>query len=120
MSPGSLRCPYCRSSLGEAQHFPCPVCRTEVHRACWNEHGGCPILGCAGRPPTEGRSLEPAQVPWPDFVREAEPWLALGASLWWGESPGEEDVGARAARSAAARPSGSGSTPSSDSASRAA
>ena len=48
---GKTRCPYCRAGItGEDEALTaCTVCRTVLHEACWEEHGGCPILGCAGR-----------------------------------------------------------------------
>jgi hypothetical protein len=50
---GKMRCPYCRAGItGEDDALSaCGTCKTVLHEACWEEHGGCPILGCTGRDP---------------------------------------------------------------------
>jgi hypothetical protein len=47
---GKTRCPYCRAGVSgdEETLTACGACRTVLHEACWEEHGGCPILGCRG------------------------------------------------------------------------
>lgn len=47
---GRLRCAYCRDGLtGEEDDLvACERCHTALHGACWDEHGGCPMLGCDG------------------------------------------------------------------------
>lgn len=47
---GRVRCAYCRDGLtgDEDDLVACERCRTAVHGACWDEHGGCPMLGCEG------------------------------------------------------------------------
>lgn len=47
---GRVRCAYCRDGLrgDEDDLVACERCRTALHGACWEEHGGCPMLGCDG------------------------------------------------------------------------
>lgn len=47
---GELRCAYRRDGItGDADDLvACRRCRTALHGACWDEHGGCPMLGCEG------------------------------------------------------------------------
>jgi hypothetical protein len=45
------RCAYCHDDL-DAVPDPssvaaCERCGAHVHLACWQEHGACPVLGCA-------------------------------------------------------------------------
>ena len=46
------RCPYCRADLD--LHAPgltaCPSCDTVHHGECFDEHGGCTLLGCGAAP----------------------------------------------------------------------
>lgn len=42
-------CPYCRTPVKD-DAWRCRACRTEHHRACQVEHGGCTVLGCSGGP----------------------------------------------------------------------
>jgi hypothetical protein len=40
-------CPLCRAALGEAlPRRSCASCATLHHAACWDELGGCAVLGC--------------------------------------------------------------------------
>lgn len=40
-------CPYCRGDLDATQpEGDCAMCATHLHVECFEEHGGCPILGC--------------------------------------------------------------------------
>lgn len=48
------RCPYCHDTLG-GETFTCSACQTTHHRKCWDEQGGCTVLGCAGN--TDDRSV---------------------------------------------------------------
>lgn len=44
------RCPYCRSDLSsEPELARCGRCGTTHHAACWDEGGGCTVLGCGAR-----------------------------------------------------------------------
>ncbi|MBX3471091.1 MAG: hypothetical protein KF878_29845 [Planctomycetes bacterium] len=54
---GRTRCVYCRDGLAgdEDDLVACERCRTAVHAECWEEHGGCPVLGCDGRAPERPR-----------------------------------------------------------------
>ncbi|HBP23623.1 MAG TPA: hypothetical protein DEA08_38330 [Planctomycetes bacterium] len=46
-----LLCPYCRDDVAEEDELEaCPHCRTLHHRDCYEEAGGCTLLGCAGAP----------------------------------------------------------------------
>ncbi len=55
---GGLRCAYCRDGLtgDEDDLVACERCRTALHGGCWDEHGGCPMLGCEGRQAERGRA----------------------------------------------------------------
>jgi hypothetical protein len=50
---GKTRCPYCHGGLtgDEPDLVACEKCTTVLHAGCWEEHGGCPLLGCTGRRP---------------------------------------------------------------------
>ncbi len=60
---GKTRCPYCRAGItGDDEALTaCKACRTVLHEGCWDEHGGCPILGCTGRDPE--RATRRGRVP---------------------------------------------------------
>lgn len=46
-----LLCPYCRDDVADEDALEaCPHCRTLHHRDCYEEAGGCTLLGCAGAP----------------------------------------------------------------------
>lgn len=56
LDAGPQRCPFCHDGLaGETK--TCGACDAAHHEACWSEHGGCSIFGCAGAP----REREPAR-----------------------------------------------------------
>jgi hypothetical protein len=48
--PSDPICPYCRDDVGDEDSRACTVCETRHHAACWEEAGGCTLLGCRGRP----------------------------------------------------------------------
>jgi len=54
---GRTRCPYCRVLLSgiEDDLVACEKCSTVLHGECWEEHGGCPLLGCGGERPERAR-----------------------------------------------------------------
>ena len=84
MGPAGLRCPFCHDVLGAVAAAPCERCGASTHLACLIEHGACPILGCA---PVEDAGVQAPlpqrgePVDWEDLVRDAAPWLEVGASL---------------------------------------
>lgn len=41
------KCPYCHDKINDDQ-VRCEECQTAHHTLCWEEHGGCTILGCHG------------------------------------------------------------------------
>lgn len=44
------RCPYCHTDLQEEPELAkCGRCQTTHHAACWEEAGGCTVLGCGAR-----------------------------------------------------------------------
>lgn len=49
------RCPYCHEAVARAEATTCPSCATDHHAECWQEGGGCTILGCASRPRAPGQ-----------------------------------------------------------------
>lgn len=49
-------CPYCREAPAELDLTRCPACATPHHTDCWDEAGGCTILGCRARPPGRPRT----------------------------------------------------------------
>lgn len=84
------RCAYCHDALEllPSKVAGCERCGALTHLACWREHGGCPVFGCAAPATTGGL------VAWSDLVAEADAWLALGAALddqAWG--PSAPDLG---------------------------
>jgi hypothetical protein len=93
------RCAYCHDELAPTPDptvvTSCGGCGAHVHVACWGEHGGCPVMGCA--PPfVAGEQLVP--VAWTQFVADAEAWVALGGTLdeaaWGPSADGDEgDLG---------------------------
>ena len=50
-------CPYCREAPAELDVTRCPACATAHHTVCWDEAGGCTILGCRERSPARPRTL---------------------------------------------------------------
>jgi hypothetical protein len=55
-------CPYCRFPLKEgAEVVRCPVCGAVHHAECWEENGGCAVVGCAGRAAPD--TLQAADAP---------------------------------------------------------
>jgi hypothetical protein len=112
---GPARCPYCRSDLASAASLGCSACGTPSHVACWVEHGGCSILGCASAPTARATPAVGDRIPWAEFVREADPWLTVGAALSWDPLP----VPGQPGPGSAGQP-GSASDPGSASGSRAA
>lgn len=55
---GAARCVFCRDGISgdEDDLVACERCRTALHAECWEEHGGCPVLGCDGRAPERARA----------------------------------------------------------------
>ncbi|MBX3471092.1 MAG: hypothetical protein KF878_29850 [Planctomycetes bacterium] len=55
---GRTRCVYCRDGLtgDEDDLVACERCRTALHADCWEQHGGCPVLGCGGQAPERART----------------------------------------------------------------
>ena len=55
---GRTRCPYCRDAIrgDEDTLTACESCSTVLHEECWDQHGGCPIFGCAGQRPGRQRA----------------------------------------------------------------
>ena len=48
--PGEPAHPVAAGSLREGEDVvACELCSTVLHRACRDEHGGCPVLGCTGQ-----------------------------------------------------------------------
>jgi hypothetical protein len=46
-------CPYCRFPLKQGTPgASCPSCNAIHHADCWNDNGGCAILGCSQTPAT--------------------------------------------------------------------
>lgn len=47
METGSEVCPFCSADLGfDADLNNCPECGTSHHLDCWDENGGCAVVGC--------------------------------------------------------------------------
>lgn len=73
-------CPYCRFSFkGGVMVVGCPSCRAVHHGECWEENGGCAVLGCVSAPgqgPVAGAPpppLPPPPPPWPPSGRPGAP-----------------------------------------------
>ena len=51
------RCPFCREELDleASDNSACPECDTVHHGDCFDEHGGCTVLGCSSAPQPEAR-----------------------------------------------------------------
>ncbi len=54
---GALRCPYCHDTFDceESGLASCPGCRTIHHGDCFDEAGGCTLLGCTRAPSADQR-----------------------------------------------------------------
>jgi hypothetical protein len=53
---GDPVCPYCRDGVRpDEEQRACPSCDTRHHGDCWDEAGGCTLLGCRGRAAPRGR-----------------------------------------------------------------
>ena len=54
-------CPYCRFSIKlDVEVVACPSCHAVHHGECWQDNGGCAVVGCAAAPdatapPTAGK-----------------------------------------------------------------
>tara|TARA_R110002072_G_scaffold3902_4_gene27998 strand:+ start:365 stop:1228 length:864 start_codon:yes stop_codon:yes gene_type:complete len=47
---GQLSCPFCRAPILEEDPLArCEACYTPHHPSCFEEHGGCALLGCENR-----------------------------------------------------------------------
>jgi hypothetical protein len=48
---GLPRCAWCHADLdgSEPDLVACERCSTVLHDACWQEQGGCPVMGCASK-----------------------------------------------------------------------
>lgn len=56
-----LTCPYCTSALEGVLAY-CGGCGARYHSGCWNELGGCAVLGCRMRAASP-RQRDPEQLP---------------------------------------------------------
>ncbi|MEV4422669.1 RING finger protein, partial [Patulibacter sp. NPDC049589] len=73
-------CPYCRFPLKVgAEVDGCGECHAVHHADCWQEGGGCAVVGCAGAasapaapPPDRGGSEAPTAV-LPTFAAPSDP-----------------------------------------------
>jgi hypothetical protein len=43
-------CAYCQDTVEDAETSACSDCQTVYHEDCWQENGGCAVLGCASGP----------------------------------------------------------------------
>jgi hypothetical protein len=49
-SSGARRCPFCHGPLRSVRveaSLRCSSCDVQHHVDCWQEHGGCTVLGCS-------------------------------------------------------------------------
>jgi len=54
-------CPYCRFALKPgAAAIACPTCHAPHHGDCWDDNGGCALVGCASGPNHVGAGKPPA------------------------------------------------------------
>jgi hypothetical protein len=59
-------CPYCRFPLKQgAPVQTCPACHASHHADCWNDNGGCAVLGCAAAPGVSPAAPPPVTAPVP-------------------------------------------------------
>lgn len=50
-------CPYCRFAFKQGTDIvACGDCHAAHHADCWDDNGGCAILGCASAPPSTAHS----------------------------------------------------------------
>lgn len=48
---GEIACPFCKQPLRLSNEIArCSICRTPHHLACWQEHRGCSVPNCEGKP----------------------------------------------------------------------
>lgn len=40
-------CPFCKDHIEQSEARPCESCHTVMHRECFQENGGCAVLGCS-------------------------------------------------------------------------
>jgi len=73
-------CPYCRFPLKEgASAVRCEACGTLHHEECWEEGGGCAVLGCVNAGTREAQSVAwPTAAPQPWGAPPIEPGAAYG------------------------------------------
>lgn len=65
---GAGQCPYCHFALKGSNIVSCPSCGAGHHAECWEENGGCAVLGCAAvaiaaRPPAPPSVPPPPPAP---------------------------------------------------------
>src|SRR4051812_34837733 len=49
-------CAYCQTEMDRATAPRCPDCDAVHHQDCWQDNGGCAVLGCVAGP--DGPPLE--------------------------------------------------------------
>jgi hypothetical protein len=55
-----LLCAYCHSALDRNTAPLCSECRAAHHEECWEENGGCAVLGCLAAPAIETPATAPS------------------------------------------------------------
>jgi hypothetical protein len=68
-------CPFCQTAVFDADvKLVCPSCSSINHQDCWNEAGGCAVVGCASAKADtsniEGKSAKKIII---DFYEEYNP-----------------------------------------------
>ena len=59
-------CPYCRFALKQgAEVVECGACHAAHHTDCWEDNGGCAVMGCPGAPRAAAGAAAPASPPPP-------------------------------------------------------
>jgi hypothetical protein len=91
------RCPYCRTPWTATDSGRCPSCGVVSHRDCWEEYGGCSVVGCASAPRDQ---VQPAAVAY-DQAAASQPQASYGQAAY-----GQAAYGQAAAAQPAAAPSG--------------
>lgn len=93
-------CPYCRFTLKQgAGVVECGGCHAPHHEDCWNDNGGCAVMGCVGAPPAAGSEdatvVHPPAAIQPPGAAAPPPMQAPPPQQGWAAPPPPPPSGGR-------------------------
>src|SRR5206468_12143227 len=67
-------CPYCSAGIeSPGEGVFCQCCGAAHHRECWEENGGCTVVGCAAAPADEPKITVSLEGPQPGSAAAPPP-----------------------------------------------